>query len=92
MLLDLRTLNSVFGFIYQVILFFSKRTLALLLSHDGVAEGQEPEEALNLRDPQLHRLHQRVVVEGELGVGHGVEGEVHHLSVLGGRDRTGTCQ
>lgn len=48
-----------------------------------MAEGQQPEEGLDLREAQLHILHQGVVVEGELGVCQRIEGEIHYLSVLG---------
>lgn len=57
-------------------------TCFLLLGHDGVAEGQQPEEGVDLRVLQLHRLHQGVVVEREAWVGQRVEGEVHLLRAL----------
>lgn len=57
-------------------------TFFLLLSHDGMAEGQQSEEGVDLWVLQLHRFHQRVVVEHEAWVGQRVEGEVHHLCVL----------
>lgn len=57
-------------------------TFSLLLGHDGVAEGQQPEEGVDLRVLQLHRLHQGVVVEREAWVGQRVEGEVHRLRAL----------
>lgn len=57
-------------------------TFFLLLGHDGVAEGQQPEEGVDLGVLQLHRLHQGVVVEREARVGQRVEGEVHRLRAL----------
>lgn len=51
-------------------------TLLLFFGHDGVAERQEAEKLLNLGSPVLHRLHQAVVVEGKLGIGQFVPGEV----------------
>lgn len=57
-------------------------TFFLLLGHDGVAEGEQPEEGVDLGVLQLHRFHQSVIVEGEAGVGQSIEGEVHRLCVL----------
>lgn len=55
-----------------------------------MAEGEQPEEGVDLGVLQLHRLHQSVIVEGEAGVGQSVEGEVHRLRVLsGGREKNG---
>ena len=70
------------------------RTFTLLLGHDGVAEGEQPEEDVDLGASQLHGLHQGVVVEAEAGVSQRVEGEVHRLGVLdkvdvGGEERRG---
>lgn len=60
----------------------SPPTFLLLLGHDGVAEGEQPEEGVDLRVLHLHRFHQSVIVECEAGVGQSVEGEVHRLHVL----------
>lgn len=57
-------------------------TFFLLLGHDGVAEGQQSEEGVDLWVLKLHRLHQGVVVEHEARVGQRIEGEVHCLCVL----------
>lgn len=57
-------------------------TFFLLLSHDGVAEGEQPEEGVDLGVLRLHRFHQSVIVEREAGVGQSIEGEVHRLCVL----------
>lgn len=57
-------------------------TFFLLLGHDGVAEGEQPKEGVDLGVLQLQRFHQSVIVESEAGVGQSVEGEVHLLCVL----------
>lgn len=61
---------------------FPLLTFFFVLGHDGVAEGQQSEEGMDLRILQLHRLHQSVVIEGKARVSQWVEGEVHHLGVL----------
>lgn len=82
-----------FALIYRLIKRSGLLTFFLLLGHDGVAEGQQSEEGVDLWDPQLHRFHQGVVVEHEAWVGQRVEGEVHRLCVLlrarggGGQER-----
>ena len=75
---------------YDIWFYLSKTedvlTFFLLLCHDGVAEGQQSEEGVDLWVLQLHRLHQGVVVEHEAGVRQRVEGEVHPLCMLRERE------
>lgn len=68
----------------------SFRTFFLLLGHDGVAEGEQPEEGVDLGVLQLHRFHQSVIVECEAGIGQSIEGEVHLLCVLLAERREGS--
>ena len=64
-------------------------TRFLLLGHDSVTESQEAEEGLSLRVSLFHRLHQTVVIEGELWIGQTVPGEVHCLCFLQREGREG---
>lgn len=70
-------------------------TFCLLLNHDGVAEGEQSEEGVDLGVLQLHRFHQGMIMEFEAGVGQRVEFEVHRLCVLAREIREGsyhTCK
>lgn len=59
-------------------------TLALLLTHDGVAEGEQAEKLVSVCVAHFHRFQQGVVIETEVGVRQGVEGsEVQPLKVNG---------
>lgn len=59
---------------------FLSLTLALLLTHDGVAERQKAEKLVRVVVPNLHRLQQGVVVEAEVWIRQRVEGrEVQSL-------------
>lgn len=49
-------------------------TLTLLLTHNGVAEGEQAEELVSARVSHFHRFQQLVVIETEVGVGQGVKG------------------
>lgn len=60
-------------------------TFLLFFRHDGVTESQKAEEVPNLGVSVFHRLHQAVVVEGELWVGQLVPAEVHFFCFLSSR-------
>lgn len=57
-------------------------TLALLLTHDGVTEGEQAEKLVRVCVSHFHRFQQGVVVETEVWVRQGVEGsEVQSLKI-----------
>lgn len=62
--------------------FLSPSMFFLLLSHDGVTEYHQSEEAVDLLVLQLHLLHQGVVVEHEVGVSQRVGGEINRVFML----------
>lgn len=66
-------------------------TFCLLLGHDGVAEGEQSKEGVDLGVLQLHRFHQGMIMEFEAGVGQRVEVEVHRLCVLSREIREESC-
>lgn len=71
--------HPVFAILENLHAFLSL-TLALLLTHDGVAERQQAEKLVGVLVPDLHRLQQGVVVEAEVWIGQRVEGsEVQSL-------------
>lgn len=48
-------------------------TLTLLLTHDGVTEGQQAEKLVGVRVSHLHRLQKGVIIETEVRICQGVE-------------------
>lgn len=60
-------------------------TLALLLAHDGVTEGEQAEKLMGVRVAYFHRLQQGVVIETEVWVCQGVEGS--KIQLLHGNKR-----
>lgn len=60
-------------------------TLALLLAHDSVTEGEQAEKLMGVGVAHFHRLQQGVVVETEVWVCQGVEGS--KIQLLHGNKR-----
>lgn len=68
---------------------FHLLTLTLLLTHDGVTEGQQAEKLVAVRVSHLHRLQKGVIIETEVRICQRVEGsEVQSLKIHEGSGAT----